>query len=74
MRAIARQMCEHPPPGSAQVVGFSGLTAALSYFAPHLIGASRAVRVAGLALLGTGLGASLLLSTLVLTRLALEAC
>lgn len=54
------------------VVCLCMMTATLSHRAAGLLSAPRALRVLGLAALGTGLGASLLLSTLVLLRLCLE--
>lgn len=47
-------------------------TAVLAHWAPLLLRASWEVRVSGLALLGTGLGASLLLSAVVMLQLSLE--
>lgn len=54
------------------VVGLCLMVAVLSHEAPRLEGAPRPIRILGLAALGTGLGASLLLSTLVILRLVLE--
>lgn len=54
------------------VVGLCLLTAVLAHEAPVLSTLPRPLRVLGLAAIGTGLGASLLLSTLVIMRLALE--
>lgn len=54
------------------VVALCAATALLSYEAPLLLTVHRNARVFGLALLGTGLGGSLLLSVLVLLRLWLE--
>mmetsp|Transcript_28033 Transcript_28033/g.80835 ORF Transcript_28033/g.80835 Transcript_28033/m.80835 type:complete len:258 (-) Transcript_28033:47-820(-) len=54
------------------IVGLSALTAVLSHLAPYLPGLSRPLRVLALTSVGTGLGCSLLISSLVLLRLALE--
>mmetsp|Transcript_48891 Transcript_48891/g.113331 ORF Transcript_48891/g.113331 Transcript_48891/m.113331 type:complete len:259 (+) Transcript_48891:103-879(+) len=55
------------------IVTLCAVTAALSHLAPSIMLASLRVRVLALTAIGTGLGASLLVSTLVLVRLTLEA-
>jgi len=59
-------------PARWAVVALSALTALLSHLAPMLPGLSRPLRVLALTAVGTGLGSSLLISALVLLRLALE--
>mmetsp|Transcript_53873 Transcript_53873/g.98494 ORF Transcript_53873/g.98494 Transcript_53873/m.98494 type:complete len:264 (+) Transcript_53873:89-880(+) len=54
------------------IIVLCSATSLVSYRAPELTTASRGVRVVAFTVAGTGLGASLLLSTLMLVRVALE--